>query len=152
MLDGQVPRSRASVGLWHRVFAGLWALACAGLLGVGWMLEPRADGYGTHEQLGFAPCLWVTEAGIPCPTCGMTTAVSFATHGHFLASVKSQPMGFLIAVFAAMSVWACGYVALTGSPLLLFLGKLWRPWLIWGIGGAALASWLYKYWMMTTGA
>ena len=37
-------------------------------------VPPDARGHGTHERLGMLPCSWPQSLGLPCPTCGVTTA------------------------------------------------------------------------------
>lgn len=81
---------------------GLLAFVAAGLL-----LEPDARGYGTHEKLGLQPCLPMAQWGIPCPGCGVTTAVTLAAHGELWRSFLTQPLGILVAAaILAFGVWA----------------------------------------------
>ena len=53
------------------------ALGLAGVLGTARLLEPDPRGFGTHTQLGLAPCAFARITGRPCPTCGMTTAFAW---------------------------------------------------------------------------
>jgi len=51
------------------------------------------------------PCpLWLMT-GLPCPTCGMTTAVRNALTGHLRASLAANPFG-LVAVGVALALLA----------------------------------------------
>ncbi|MFG0330264.1 MAG: DUF2752 domain-containing protein [Phycisphaerales bacterium] len=138
---------RASLG--HRLLAGLLAIACAALLGLAAWLQPDPRGFGTHNQLRLAPCLWVERVGMPCPTCGMTTAFAHAADGSFLSAARAQPMGLVLAFMTAMTFWVALYVAATGSLIGALLLRLWRPSVLWTAGGLALASWLYKIWDFT---
>ena len=79
------------------------ALAAAGPLVLAAWLEPAAAGLGTHEQLGLPACGWVAAAGIPCPSCGMTTAFAHAARGDLLGSFLVQPAGAILALAAAKS-------------------------------------------------
>lgn len=85
---------------------GLWLGALA--------LQPDPRGLGTHEQLGFAPCGMLLHFGIPCPTCGITTAMAHASRLEWAAAFWAQPAGTLlgVAVYAAggLGLW----VLLTG--------------------------------------
>ena len=36
--------------------------------------------------------------GLPCPTCGMTTAFAYTIHGHVLKAIHAQAAGFVAAV------------------------------------------------------
>lgn len=90
------PRSRVGTNA-RLAWAGV-ALACAVVLGVARYLEPDARGYGTHRQLGFYryPCSFVVTSGLPCPTCGMTTAFSLIVHGRPGSAFKAQPAGAVL--------------------------------------------------------
>ncbi len=114
------------------------------LLSVAAWLQPSSEGMGTHTQLGISACSWPATIGLPCPSCGMTTAFALAADGRFFDSFLAQPLGFLLAVgtagFAVVSV----YVALTGSRMLGAItdkigGKFW-----WVLGAVVLLSWGYK--------
>jgi len=106
---------------------------------------PDPRGYDTHVQLGLAPCSWPRVYGIPCPTCGATTAACHVVHGHLLAAVVAHPFGAMVAagglLLAAAALW-CLLRSRSFLDLLrqLPLGRL-------ALGGVALLllSWLYKY-------
>jgi hypothetical protein len=114
------------------------------LLGLGLFLEPDARGWGTHEQLGFRPCWPMRQWNLPCPGCGVTTAVTLAAHGRPLASLRTQPFGLvLLAAALAAAVWALvGHGR--GRDLWAELPGL--RWKAFGMGLALLAllAWLYK--------
>jgi hypothetical protein len=88
-----------------------------GLLVTAARLTPSPRGMGTHQQLGLPPCTIVALYGIPCPSCGMTTAWAHLLRGHVVSAVRSNAGGALLAVLAA----ACG------------------PWLV---GSGACGRWL----------
>jgi len=100
---------------WRAMVVGL---ACFGLLFIAWTLTPDAHGVGTHRQLGLAPCSLVMMTGYPCPTCGMTTAFSYAVRGKLISALNAQPAG----LFAATMVLMVGILAMTAS----LTGRLWR--------------------------
>ena len=64
-IDSTVKRSTEH---WFLVLSA--AATVLGLLAVAVFLEPDPRGYGTHEKLGFAPCLPMELWEIPCPGCG----------------------------------------------------------------------------------
>ena len=66
-------------------------------------------------------CGWITAMNLPCPTCGMTTAFAHAANGDMLASLGTQPLGFVLAIATAMSLLLGTYVAATGSRLEFFI-------------------------------
>ena len=119
-------------------------IAPLALLALGLFLEPDPRGWGTHEQLGFRPCWPMTHWNVPCPGCGVTTAVALAAHGRPLASLRTQPFGLvLFALSIASAGWAIAghargrdlYAALPGLPW----SSLWRV-----LGTLALLAWIYK--------
>jgi len=80
-----------------------------GLLITAARLTPSPRGMGTHQQLGLPPCTIVALYGIPCPSCGMTTAWAHLLRGHVVAAVRSNAGGAMLAVLAAMcGPWLVG--------------------------------------------
>jgi hypothetical protein len=55
--------------------------------------EPDARGHGTHEQLGMAPCAFPARFGLPCPTCGVTTAAAWAARLDLVSAYRTQIFG-----------------------------------------------------------
>ncbi len=116
------------------------------------LLSPDERGYGTHEQLGFDPCFPLAAWNVPCPGCGVTTSVTHITHGNVLASLRAQPLGFLLAVgsvVAFLFLWsehlrgrdAWNRVALWGWPR-IFRGSITVMALAWLYKIAAVRGWL----------
>lgn len=138
-------RRAGRLGLGGRVLALGVAGGLLGLLGVAAWLTPASEGHGTHSQLGMAACGWAAGFGVPCPTCGMTTAFSHAADGNLLAAVRAQPLGGVLAVGAAAAFWAAGHIAVTGSHLGSSCARLLRPGALWWGAGAVAAAWAYKY-------
>ena len=136
---------KASTGV--RVFTTLIALGCLAVLLVAAGLDPSPNRLGTHMQLGFAPCRWITYLDIPCPTCGMTTAFANVTHGHLLAGFLSQPFGFLLAIGTAITFWLCLFVSVTGSTIYRTFLSWWRPSVVWILAGAAFLARIFKMWL-----
>ena len=134
-------------GWGYRLIAGAVSAACLALLGVAAWLPPSPTGIGTHCNLGLPPCSWAQLLDLPCPTCGMTTAFAHLANGDFVASFIAQPMGFVLAVAVSMAFWVGLMDAIVGSQIGRSMAVIWKPWLVWGLGGLALASWLYKIWV-----
>src|SRR5437773_24545 len=88
-----------------RIGAAGVSAACAGMLGVGAWLTPDGAGHGTHTQLGLPACAWAAVMHRPCPTCGMTTAVSLAAQGRLVDSFVAQPFGLVVALGATLAFW-----------------------------------------------
>ena len=78
---GDVDRRSATRSKEHWIVLALAWLALGGAFLLGRFLEPDPRGFGTHEQLGFRACLPVELWNVPCPGCGVTTAVTLAVHG-----------------------------------------------------------------------
>jgi len=80
-----------------------------------------SHGIGTHKQLPgvvgagrAAPCVFWKKYHLPCPTCGMTTAVSLLTRGQPLCSFLCQPFGFLFGLAAVMAFFIGLFVTARG--------------------------------------
>lgn len=147
----QPATARYAVTTGERLFALLVALACGAVLGLAAWLPPSSEGFGTHTKLGLPPCAWPKVVGGPCPTCGMTTAFSYAAHGRFLPAFLAQPFGFMLAVVAAAGFWASLHIAATGSHAGRIYVKLLRPRVLWTLAGLALIAWAYKWITWPTG-
>lgn len=87
------------------------------ILGVAWWLHANPKGVGTHRQLGLRPCGFLVTTGLPCPTCGMTTAFANAARGHLLQAVWAQPMGAMLAILTAVLACVAVVVMITGRRL-----------------------------------
>jgi hypothetical protein len=112
---------------------GLVAWATALVAGFVFLSTLQADsrGYGTHQQLGFPPCVVRVSLGVPCPSCGGTTAFVHFVHGEFLQAARAH-LGAcgLALVMIAMIPWSL-YSAATGR-----LWRVDRPELVlaWALG------------------
>ncbi len=77
---------------------------CVVLLATALWLHPDSRGYDTHTQLGLSGCSLPQLTGLPCATCGMTTAFAHMAHGQPWRAVKAQAFGaalFLVVLAAA---------------------------------------------------
>ena len=117
-------------------------LAAAAPVVVAAFLRADPSGLGTHVQLGMPTCTWPTAMGITCPSCGMTTAFAHAAAGDLGASLRTQPMGFLLAVLATATAILGLLGAATGSRLGYWLCRSPGRAGWWTIGSIAFASWL----------
>lgn len=135
---------RNAAGRACRLYAALVLLGCAAVLGVAAWLEPAPRGYGTHRQLGFGKCGMLVTTGLPCPTCGMTTAFAYTVRGRLISAFMAQPAGLLLALGTIACAGGAGWVVLTGrvprvplpivTPYRLFLGLL----------VVLIGSWVFK--------
>ena len=139
------PRDSIREGASSRRWVGvLVACLSGGLLLVAAWLDPSPNGHGTHMQLGMMPCGWVMHAGIPCPSCGMTTAFSHAADGDLAASFVAQPFGMILAVATGIVVVVGGFTAATGSTLAPFLAGMVGPRVGWLALVLLLLAWGWK--------
>ncbi|MEM8782723.1 MAG: DUF2752 domain-containing protein [Planctomycetota bacterium] len=130
---------------WRARLSGLAVLlGGAAVLGVGIWLSPDTAGLGTHTQLGWSPCGFEGRTGLPCATCGMTTATTLAAEGRLLDSLRVQPAGFLFALLAALACLMGGWSAWTGRSLMPVALVLVKPKTLVAIGVAVLLAWGYR--------
>lgn len=126
----------------------VWFAGFASVIVVALVVRPSGAGFGSHTQLGIAKCSWPTTWGIPCPTCGMTTAFAHTMRGQWGAAIRVQPMGWLLAV------WVVGGMCFSATACLT--GRTWRinwyrvsPVFVAAIVvGLGLAAWGYKILVM----
>lgn len=107
-------------------------------------VSPDARGHGTHEQFGMDKCGWPAVYGMPCPTCGCTTAATEFVHGDVFGAFVTQPFGAavaLIGLVAGMHAWAC---LLRGRSFVDALVRLPFWTIVFGVFVLLLASWGYK--------
>jgi len=136
------PAAARSGGHW--VLVAL-APACVVALGVlRTLVAPSPAGHGTHTQLGLPPCLSMEWLGVPCPGCGVTTAVTLAAHGRLLEAFRNQPLGLVLAALLAVyPLWAL-WQLVRGRDLAERArgidARLWVP----GTIVVILGAWIYK--------
>lgn len=141
-----IPLAAGPVAAW--VDRSVAAVVCTGVAAVVValaMASPDRRGFGTHEQLGLDPCGWPSAYGIPCPTCGCTTAACLLLHGNVIDAFVVQPFGALstiVAVLLGAHAVCCLWRSRSFVDLLVRLpvGRL--------LGVAVLGlllAWWYKY-------
>ena len=124
-------------------------LACAlalplALLVLGGLLRPDPRGWGTHEQLGFRPCLPMRKWNFPCPGCGVTTSIALVAHGSLLAALRAQPFG-LVAFVTSLAGAAWGLVGhARGRDLRAELPRVVTRRSVSVLATLALLAWIYK--------
>ena len=111
-------------------------------------LEPAAAGLGTHQQLGLPPCTVRVLAGVPCPSCGMTTSFAHFTRGNWRASAAANAGGFLLATLCAgQVVWLAASVA-RGRPVGFGGTGVRGEWVLacglGAVGAVTLADWAVR--------
>ena len=127
-----------------RWWAALLVAAAATVLIVASILEPDTRGLGTHQQLGLPPCGFVRATGLPCATCGYTTAFSMAARGDLIGALGTQPAAAVLAMICAASLLIGFYALVTAMPLAPLMAPLRRGVTYWGMAAVVLGAWLYK--------
>lgn len=136
--------SQAEDSSWVRVVAAVVFLLALTPIALASTLRADSRGVGTHEQLGMRACGFVEETGMPCATCGMTTAFALAADGRLLDAFLTQPAGAVFALLAAMAVLVSGYALVTGMDLSPVFRWLWRPRVVLMAGFFVILAWAYK--------
>ncbi len=109
-------------------------------------LSPDPRGFGTHEQLGLAPCSFYRWMGRECPTCGATTAWACVWRGEWAAAMRANLAGTLLCIAAVVSVpWL---LLSAGLGRWLFARPTARMVLVAGTGLIAVAAldWAQRVW------
>jgi hypothetical protein len=137
----QVDRERP---FFTRATAALILAGCVSLFTIATRLEPAAGGIGTHEQLGLPPCGMAMIWGLPCPTCGMTTAFAYAARGQFAAAFHAQPAGLTLALATGLGAFAAGGTLVTGRSYRVNWTRLSPTAVGFGVVAVVLGAWVYK--------
>ncbi|RLS39281.1 MAG: DUF2752 domain-containing protein [Planctomycetota bacterium] len=88
------------------ILAGLGSLV---LLLLAVWLKPNSLGNGTHQQLGLPPCTIQFWFGIPCPSCGGTTAFAHFVRGQWGSALRANAASTLLAGLCVVGVpWSWG--------------------------------------------
>ena len=113
------------------------------VIGLALKMEPASGGVGTHKQLGLPSCAWMSY-GVPCPSCGMTTAVSYCVRGSFFKAFATQPAG----VFFGLAIGVVGilgfWIVITGTSFSWIIPYVFSSFMGWSLVIIVIFSWLYK--------
>ncbi|MCP4592975.1 MAG: DUF2752 domain-containing protein [bacterium] len=138
------------IGRRSRISAGMVGLACVGLLGVAGWLKPDPSGTGTHTQLGVLPCSTMVVWGIPCPTCGMTTAFAHTVRGQWGAALRAQPAGWLAALAVGALAMLSAATVVTGRRWAVNWYRVPPGRVVLGCVVVVLAAWAYRIGVVVT--
>jgi hypothetical protein len=87
----------------YRAINTLLFIGAGIVLGLSSGLEPDPLGVGTHTQLGLKGCIVLSQWGIPCPMCGMTTTFALMADFKWIAAIKNQPFGVLLYLMTVLT-------------------------------------------------
>lgn len=107
-------------------------------------LNPNGLSQGVHEQLGLPPCGFVVMAGLPCPTCGMTTSFAHTIRGHVGQAVHAQFAGFVLAAFTLAAGVFAAYAIVSGRRPAVNWYKINPMHVVWVCCGLFVAAWGVK--------
>jgi hypothetical protein len=78
-------------------------LSCAG--GYIWLLSNLHTSADHHAEL-FGGCWMKYFTGIPCPSCGVTRAITLLLEGDVIGSIMMNPLGLIVAsIMLIAPVW-----------------------------------------------
>ncbi len=144
-----IPLAQGPIGAGaDRAIAVVFAGAAITAVAVLWPLTADEQGFDTHTQLGLEPCGWPIAYGMPCPTCGCTTAATHVVHGSLIDAFVTQPFGAALAILGLFLGLHALYCLARGHSFVDLVVRInFGRWLL---GGTLLllASWGYKCLMM----
>ena len=141
---GEAPSEDKKRSPEHYLLLGLSILALVGVGSLGLWMDPDPRGFGTHEQLGLAPCRTMEWIGVPCPGCGVTTSVSLFWNGELWASFVNQPFGGLLAALVPLLAVAAIIAHFQGRDLYRSLMSMRLGRAMVALLSLMLAAWIYK--------
>jgi hypothetical protein len=108
----------------YRLVAAVLLVASLAVIALAFKLHPDPTGVGTHEQLGLPPCGFLQDHGVPCISCGMTTAFAAMAHLQPGLAVRSNPFGaVLFLVVLASPIWLAHALVTGRDPLRILNGR-----------------------------
>ncbi|MFH1304035.1 MAG: DUF2752 domain-containing protein [Planctomycetota bacterium] len=121
-----------------------WSLFLIAGFGVAVQTKPDPRGFGTHQRLGFSPCVIRNQLSIPCPSCGMTTSFSHFVRGQIRQSAQANTAGLVLAMVCLVMIpW---------SWISVYRKRLWlvsHPencllWLMCGLVSITVMEWVFR--------
>lgn len=97
-----------------------------------------------HPLLRLAPpCTFYALTGLPCPSCGATRSAVFLAEGHWLDSLRVNPLFF--GAYVALLLWAFAALSLAVSnrELRVTMSKWEKRALRIAAAVVVIANWLY---------
>ena len=86
----------------------------------------------------------MVNSGLPCPTCGMTTAFALFMHGHPAAAFMAQPAGLALAIGTVLFMLIGFHAAIRGYFLQLNWARLGPVRVSITLGLVLLGGWAFK--------
>jgi len=122
-------RSQRIIAAWILIIALsiciFWVLAGRGTININWFL---------------APCGFKMHTGLPCPTCGVTTAMLAFFRGDVFSAFYIQPAGALLGTLLVLAVFLSFSIAVFGVYY-SFLKKIKLRYIIIAVIVILLGGW-----------
>jgi hypothetical protein len=71
------------------------------------------------------PCLFKTALNVGCPSCGLTTSLTYLAHGNITKAFQAHPLGLLLALSLIVIIILSIRGLVTNRPCWSFLEKRW---------------------------
>jgi hypothetical protein len=123
---------------------GVLGAAALAVLAIARGLDPDPSGMGTHVQLGLPPCSFLVMTGLPCPTCGLTTAFAYMARLEITHALAANAIGPVLFGLTLASVPLCAWGCATAHPLSDTIKRLRLMRLVAIIAAAVAVSWLSR--------
>lgn len=107
-------------------------------------LTPDAHGFGTHVQLGLPRCGFLALTGMPCPSCGLTTAFAYMARFDVLHAVRANVVGVPLFLGTLTAIPYCMVGGVRGWPLEATLKRLRLTAVAVIIGLTVALSWIAR--------
>jgi hypothetical protein len=127
-----------------RLVFGAIALGATAVLVVARLLAPLPGGVGTHRALGLPPCGFLVWSGLPCPSCGLTTAFAHLAHFELAPALRAHPLGLPLFVLTTVLVPLAVRAVARGDALLPAIERFAADRIALGLTLALLFSWLAR--------
>lgn len=120
------------------IYASLFVIA-----GWLWLL------YNLNTQHGISVCLFNNLTGIPCPTCGTTTAIVQIINGDLTSAFNTNPLSYIIAVgLLVLATWVLKDIIGQKYSLQKSIARFDKrikqtPWLLAIILSPVILSWIW---------
>lgn len=112
------PAAQGGATRGDRVESVLVLLLAGATLAIAAVLRPEDAGFGTHTQLIPVPCIFRWLTGLPCPACGMSTALAHMARGEVLAALRCHLLGPAAYVGAWLALGRSAWALVLGTPLM----------------------------------
>jgi hypothetical protein len=125
----------------------LWGLGLCGALAVlvvARALAPDPSLVGTHVQLGLPPCAFLAWTGVPCPTCGLTTAFAHMARLEITMAARAHWLGPLLFALNVAALPLCAFACVRALPFAQVIKRLRLARVAAIIAAAATVGWFAR--------